>query len=119
MTTALTDLPRALAGVLADTARDTGHRIDTNTAVSGLEWQADVLATSPSRRPTILQVAPPAADSEEIRAQTAQALQHGLDIVWFTPKPTTRSGCPVYPRSASPHPRARAKSGPRGPPCSG
>ncbi|MGW2425227.1 hypothetical protein ACWC0C_39315 [Streptomyces sp. NPDC001709] len=86
MTTALTHLPRALAGVLAAAARETGHRIDTNTAPAGLEWPADVLATSPSRRCTILQVAPLAADSEQISAQTAQALQRGLDIVWFTPE---------------------------------
>lgn len=86
MTTALTHLPRVLAGVLADTARDAGHHIDTNTAPSGLEWPADVLVTSPRSWPTILQVALPATSSEEIRTQTAQALQRGLDIVWFTPE---------------------------------
>ncbi|MFF5019014.1 hypothetical protein [Streptomyces sp. NPDC001165] len=86
MATALTHLPRALAGVLAATARESGHRIATNTAVSGLDWPADVLVAFLGRRPTILQVAPLAADGEEIRAQIAQALQHGLDIVWFTPE---------------------------------
>ncbi|WP_460116066.1 competence protein CoiA family protein, partial [Streptomyces phaeofaciens] len=78
-------LHRALAATLADAARSTGHRAESDAPLPGTNWAADILVTSPDGVRTVLQIPPLPARGQEIRERTAHVHQRGLNIVWFTP----------------------------------